>query len=225
MVSKKSPKANLESKKALFLMLGLVATLTVLYVALEWSSERTVYVSIEGPEVPVDVIDVPQTAEVKPPPPPPPPKPEPPVTDYKEVSNDTETKDNNFTSELNPDEKIIIPPYVEPIIEDDPDDTFVAVEEMPSTSFNLNEFLSKNLRYPVPAIEGEIEGKVICQFIVNKDGSITDIQIVRGVDPLLDKEAVRVIKAMPKWNPGKQRDKAVKVKCTLPIIFRLSSNR
>ncbi|HRR62720.1 MAG TPA: energy transducer TonB, partial [Paludibacteraceae bacterium] len=81
--------------------------------------------------------------------------------------------------------------------------------------------LSENIRYPVIAQENGIQGRVICQFVVNTDGSIVDIQVVRGVHPSLDEEAVRVIKSMPKWVPGKQRGKPVRVRFTLPINFKL----
>ena len=102
---------------------------------------------------------------------------------------------------------------------------FEVVEQMPSFPGGqaaLFEFLSKNIRYPVVAEENGIQGRVICQFVVNKDGSIVDVEVVRsGGDASLDKEAVRVIKSMPKWKPGKQRGKAVRVKYTVPVNFRL----
>ena len=83
-------------------------------------------------------------------------------------------------------------------------------------------FLSENVHYPAIAAENGIQGKVQCQFVVNKDGSIEDIQVVRSAgDPSLDKEAIRVIKSMPNWNPGKQRGKPVRVKYTIPVNFKL----
>ena len=82
-------------------------------------------------------------------------------------------------------------------------------------------YLAENIKYPMIAQENGIQGRVICQFVVNKDGSIVDINVVRSVDPSLDKEAIRVIKSMPKWKPGMQRGKAVRVKFTLPVVFRL----
>ena len=81
--------------------------------------------------------------------------------------------------------------------------------------------LGKNVKYPVIAQENNIQGKVIVQFVIERDGSITDVQVVRPVDPSLDKEAIRVVKSMPKWKPGKQRGKAVRVSYTVPINFRL----
>ena len=104
------------------------------------------------------------------------------------------------------------------------EEIFVVVEEMPEFPGGqsaLMKYLSENIRYPVIAQENGIEGRVICPFVVERDGSITDVQVVRGVDPSLDKEAVRVIQSMPKWKPGKQRGKPVRVRFTLPIVFRL----
>ena len=95
---------------------------------------------------------------------------------------------------------------------------------MPSFPGGMNEcmkFLAKNMKYPVAAQQAKIEGRVIVQFVVDKDGTITDTKVVRGVSPEIDAEALRVVGMMPKWNPGKQRGKAVAVKYTLPMMFRL----
>ena len=101
---------------------------------------------------------------------------------------------------------------------------FEVVEQMPSFPGGqaaLFEFLSKNIRYPVVAEENGIQGRVIVTFVVERDGSITDVRVVKSVDPSLDKEAVRVTKSMPHWNPGMQNGGPVRVKFTLPVTFRL----
>ena len=85
----------------------------------------------------------------------------------------------------------------------------------------LFEWLSKNIKYPVVAEENGVQGRVIVTFVVERNGSITDVQVVKSVDPSLDKEAVRVVKAMPHWIPGKQNGSAVRVKFTVPVTFRL----
>ena len=82
-------------------------------------------------------------------------------------------------------------------------------------------YLGKNVKYPIEAHANNIEGRVVVHFIVNKDGSISNVGLTRSVDPLLDKEAIRVISSMPKWKPGMQRGKAVRVKYTVPVMFRL----
>ena len=122
-------------------------------------------------------------------------------------------------------EKVVdeVPPAVEET------KVFDVVEQMPRFPGDngdgavLNSWLSKNLRYPPIAEENGIKGRVVCQFVVERDGSISDIRVVRSVDPSLDKEAVRVIKAMPKWIPGKQNGSSVRVKFTLPVTFTLQS--
>lgn len=104
------------------------------------------------------------------------------------------------------------------------EEVFTMVEQMPAFpggQSELMQYLSKNIKYPTIAQENGTQGRVIIQFVVEKDGSITDVQVARGVDPYLDKEAVRVVKSMPKWIPGKQNGKAVRVKYTVPVMFKL----
>ena len=101
---------------------------------------------------------------------------------------------------------------------------FDVVEVMPSFPGGqgaLFEWLSKNIKYPVVAEENGVQGRVIVTFVVERNGSITDVQVVKSVDPSLDKEAVRVVKSMPHWIPGKQNGSAVRVKFTVPVTFRL----
>jgi len=104
------------------------------------------------------------------------------------------------------------------------EEPFVVVEnppEFPGGYEALMKFLADNVQYPKEAQEKGIQGRVICNFVVMKDGSITDVNVVQGVDPLLDAEAVRVLKLMPKWTPGTQRGRAVNVRVTVPVVFRL----
>ena len=95
--------------------------------------------------------------------------------------------------------------------------------QYPGGDAALMQYLSSHIKYPVIAEENGIQGRVVCTFVVEKDGSITDVRVVKSVDPSLDKEAVRVIKSMPKWIPGKQNGSAVRVKYTVPVTFRLQS--
>ena len=105
--------------------------------------------------------------------------------------------------------------------EGDGDIPFITVEKMPRFNGGLNTWLRKNLRYPARCAEMGIGGKVFIEFVVEKDGSISSINVVRSADPDLSQEAIRVVKAMPKWIPGMQRDKAVRVRFTIPITFQL----
>ena len=101
---------------------------------------------------------------------------------------------------------------------------FDFVEQMPSCPGGpsaLMQYLSSNIKYPVVAEENGVQGRVVCTFVVERDGSITDVRVIKSVDPSLDKEAVRVVKSMPKWIPGKQNGSAVRVKYTVPVTFRL----
>ena len=101
---------------------------------------------------------------------------------------------------------------------------FDVVEQMPSFPGGpsaLMQYLSSNIKYPVVAEENGVQGRVVCTFVVERDGSITDVRVIKSVDPSLDKEAVRVVKSMPRWIPGKQNGSAVRVKYTVPVTFRL----
>jgi protein TonB len=121
------------------------------------------------------------------------------------------------------------PPAILPPVntDDEEEDTSVPIvfaEEMPQFpggEAELMRFVNKSIKYPVIAQENGIQGRVICSFVVNRDGSVADVEILRGVDPSLDKEALRVVNTLPKWSPGKQRGKPVRVKYTIPITFRL----
>lgn len=106
----------------------------------------------------------------------------------------------------------------------EPEKVFDMVEQMPTFPGGQQElmsYLGKNIKYPSIAQENGTQGRVIIQFVVGRDGSISDVHVVRGVDPYLDKEAIRVVKGMPKWIPGKQNGKAVRVKFTVPVMFKL----
>lgn len=101
---------------------------------------------------------------------------------------------------------------------------FIPSEDMPVFPGNVQKWIGKNVKYPQLALEHGLQGKVFVQFVIEKDGSVSNIKVVRGVDSSLDKEAVRVISTMPKWKPGKQRGKPVRVAYTLPIAFQLNQN-
>ena len=114
----------------------------------------------------------------------------------------------------------------EAVVEEDKGEVFVVVEEQPlypEGNSAMIKFLANNVKYPEEAHKKGIEGRVITNFIVEKDGSLSDFQVAHGIDPLLDAEAIRVLKTMPKWKPGKQRGENVRVRFTLPVVFRLQS--
>ncbi len=109
-------------------------------------------------------------------------------------------------------------------ITEEAQETFTVVEQMPEFpggNEELFKFINNHIRYPQIALENGIQGRVICEFVVNFDGKVINAKVVRGIDPTLDTEALRVINSMPPWNPGKQRGKPVKVRYTLPVNFKL----
>lgn len=222
---KKSPKASLEDKKSIYLLMGFVAVLSLLYIGFEWTKhEVTIYEDTSTEVIEEEEIEIIQTAEVLPPPPPPD------VPEVIEILNvvedDVETAEIEIDTEDEDDKAVVIqaPVTSGPTQEEDTEVVFVVVESMPSFPGGdaaLFKYLNDNIKYPVIAQESGIQGRVICQFVVNRDGSIVDIEVVRSVDKSLDAEAIRVIKNMPRWTPGKQRGKTVRVKYTLPVNFRL----
>lgn len=224
---KKSPKADLEGKKMTFILIGYVIILSALFVGFEWS-EKDIKIDLSGvtQEVVVEEELVAITHRETTPPPPPPPA-APVIEEINIVENNKVIADVTIQStedDQNKKQEIVFRPAV--VEEEDPTETqiFSVVEEMPQFpggDMELMKYLSKNIKYPVIAQENGIQGRVICTFTVNKDGKIVDIEVVRGVDPSLDKEAMRVIGTMPPWKPGKQLGKAVRVKYTLPVSFRL----
>lgn len=227
MEQKKSPKASLEAKKLTFLLLGFVTVLAICYVALEWTKhEVQKYEVVSEENFFEDELEIDQTTQDE--------KPEPPapeviqeVQELQIVDDDVKTESIEVTSEDNAQEEIVIQAPVE-VKEEEPEEdvntVFVVVETMPEFPGGqqaLFKYLNESVKYPVIAQENNIQGRVIVQFVVERDGSVTDVQVVRSVDPSLDKEAKRVISSMPKWSPGKQRGKAVRVKYTVPVNFKL----
>ena len=217
MEAKKNPEVNLERKRGLFLQIGLVVSLLLVLVAFEYKSyEKVAYNlgQLNLDDIEEEIIPI-TKQEVKPPPPPPPP----PevieiVEDEVEIENEIEIED----TESDEDEEIEIE-------EEDDEEFFMVVENMPEFpggDLGLMKYIQKNVKYPAIAKEYNITGKVYVSFIVDKSGKVTNVKIVRGVDKNLDAEAVRVVKSLPKYKPGKQRGKAVRVMFTIPINFTLN---
>jgi protein TonB len=217
MEPKKNPEVNLERKRGLFLQIGLVIALLVVLGAFEYKTyEKIAYnlgaLSLDDLEE--EIIPI-TKQEVKPPPPPPPP---PEIIEIVEddviIEDEIEIED----TESDEDEEI-------EIIEEDDDEFFMVVENMPvfpGGDLGLMKYIQKHVKYPAIAKEYNITGKVYVSFIVDKSGSVTNVKIVRGVDKNLDAEAVRVVKSLPKYKPGRQRGISVRVMFTIPINFTLN---
>ncbi len=225
---KKSERANLENKKLLFVELGLVISLLITFVAFEWSSaEQQVAVLEDTTQVIEEEEIIPITQET---PPPPPAAPKIPIlSDQIDIVDDEIVVEDEFVSlEDNDEIGVEIMDYVEEVQEEVVEEEaipFQLVEEKPSFQGGdanaFSKWVATKLVYPEIAKENGVQGRVTLQFTVEKDGSVTNVRVLRGLDPSLDKEAVRVVSSSPKWKPGKQRDRAVKVTYTFPVIFQL----
>lgn len=224
---KKAPVADLEGKKTTWLLVGYIFILAIMFVAFEWTrrdkidtSEIVAEVSLNFEEeiipitmqekpvapVPVEAKTISETIEI--------------------VEDDAEIEETIIASDEDMGEVVEIQ-NIDNVVVEEPEkeeDIFQVVEampEFPGGTAELMKWLQKNIKYPSISQENGVQGRVIVQFVVNRDGSIVDPVVLRSVDPYLDKEAIRVVSAMPKWKPGEQRGKTVRVKFTLPIQFRL----
>lgn len=226
---KKSEKANLENKKLLFFEIGLILSLSIVYVAFEWTTKEKQVAVLEETTQVVEVEDmVPITQET---PPPPPSAPSIPVlSDQIDIVEDDIQVDDDLFMNLEDDASmgVEIMDYVENVEEEVVEEEaipFQLVEEKPSfmggDANAFSKWVNERLEYPEIAKENGVSGRVTLQFTVNTDGTVSNVKVLRGVDPSLDREAVRVVSMSPKWTPGKQRDRAVKVTYTFPVIFQL----
>lgn len=226
---KKSQKADLEGKRNTFFLIGLVLALGSTLLAFEWSSKPVKTESLgnlTSIEVEEEIIPVTREQQVQPPPPPPPPKV---VEVLNIVEDDVEIEDELEIDDSEADDNTFVD--VAPIIEtgdeeeesNDPVPFFILEQqpEFPGGIDALKPYLVKQIKYPVIAQENGIQGKVYYSFTIEKDGSVTDIKVMRGVDAAIDKEAIRVLNTMPKWKPGMQRGKAVRVSFSGVINFQL----
>lgn len=227
---KKSPKADLEGGIGMSILMGMIVGLAVLFVGFEWGTKDVQVVSAD--EGVADIIAEEEIEITRPEntPPPPPPPPAPAVAEVLTVvEDDVELEQQDIVSSEDDATAAQTETFVAPVVKEEEEEEsaqqiFTVVEkqpEFPGGTAELFKYLSKAIKYPVIAQENGIQGRVVCSFVVNRDGSIVDIQVMRGVDPSLDKEAIRVISEMPKWKPGEQRGKPVRVRFILPVQFRL----
>ena len=225
---KKSEKANLENKKLLFVEIGLIISLLIVYIALEWTSKETNTAVLEDTTEILIEEEIISTNMETPPPPPAAPK-IPVLSDQIDIVDDEIELEDDMFMNLEDDSSlgVEIMDYVEveeEVVEEEAI-PFQLVEEKPSfqggDANQFSKWVNSRLVYPEIAKENGVSGRVTLQFTVEKDGSVTKVRVLRGVDPSLDKEAVRVVSMSPKWKPGKQRDRAVPVTYTFPVIFQL----
>jgi periplasmic protein TonB len=217
---KKNPQADLEKNKSVFIQIGLVVSLALTLIAFEWKSYEGVVKQFGPLEIDLSEEEIiPITKETPPPPPPPPPV----IVELNIVEDDKEIEDEVvINSEA--DEKTIVEfvPQEEEVIKEV--EIFTIVEDMPEFpggEAELFKYLGKSIKYPQMAKEAGIQGVVYVTFIIGPDGTVSNVEVLRGIKGGCDEEAVRVVKSMPKWKPGKQRGKPVTVQYNLPIRFVL----
>lgn len=229
MEQKKSEKANLQSKKFTFLEIGLVLTLLAIWGVFEFSTKaesagiQNNYISCGGDDELIDII------VTRPEPPQPPAPPVRKIADIIEVTNDPETIcDDPIDAEIDVDgavqiEELPVISCTDEVVEEEEVHIFVIAEEMPEFRGNLFKYVAEHVVYPEIAKENDIQGTVYVGFVIDEKGKVTDVTLVRGVDPLLDKEALKVVENLPDWKPGKQSGKNVKVRMNIPIKFQLAN--
>ncbi len=225
---KKSPKADLENKRSTFLLIGLVVALGMVLISFEWKTKPNQSASLGTlmiTDIEEEIIPVTREEEIKPPPPPPPPK----VIDVINiVDDDVEIIDELEIADSEADDETIID--ISPVLlveeeeEEDVNKVFLFVEqqpEFPGGNKALYSYINNTVRYPVIAQENGIQGKVYVKFVVDENGDVSNAEILRGVDPSLNKEALRVITSLPKFRPGRQGGRHVKVFYNSVINFTL----
>jgi|SRR6056297_133618 protein TonB len=229
MEPKKTKKANLEKKKGLFLEIGFVVTLGIVLLAFEWGTktkEVKGFQQQEKADVAQESVPVTRQKQKKQPPPPPPPQaPE----QLNIVENDVEIDDelDIQTTEADQDTEVDYDAFGQEEEEEEEQQIFVVVENMPSFRGKgvsaFRNYVQKNLEYPTVAQENGIQGTVFVKFVIDTDGGISNVTVLRSPDPSLSEEAKRVIGNTPKgyWEPGTQRGKPVRVQYTIPIVFKL----
>lgn len=221
---KKSKKADLTRQSGLFLNIGLVISLILVLLAFEWKSytDGALVDLVAVNDNFEEMTEIPPTEQ----PPPPPPKIQQPeiieVPDEEEIEEDIKVDlDIDITDETTIDDAI----FEEPIEEEHTDEVFRFVEHQPEFPGGMAAFygyVKDKLKYPSMARRMGVEGKVFLNFIIDQDGKVTNVTLVRGIGAGCDEEAIRVLQKAPKWAPGKQRGIPVKVSMTLPITFKLN---
>ena len=230
MEQKKNPKADLEKRKGLFLEIGLVVILAICLCAFSIRSYDTDDSSEgnQGPAEEVEQMDEILNTDVEDTPPPPPPPPAEPELNMEELTVVEDTKVIEQEVKIEEFEEVknteITPVNIEEEKEEEEQPIFTVVEkdpEFPGGTEALYKYLAENIKYPQLARDNGITGKVYITFVVERDGSIANPKILRDIGGGCGAEAIRVVKAMPKWTPGKQRGKAVRVQFNLPVNFNL----
>ena len=226
---KKSEKADLESRKGIFFQLGLIFAMAVILVAFEWKSYDAMDINTMGDQRAINEVEelATITQQNTPPPPPPPPAP----SMVLNIVENTAEIDDDISIDAEADENTQVEEYKAPVMKQadeevvEEQEIFMVVENAPAFpggDVARMKFLQDNIKYPQMARESGIQGTVYVTFVVERNGNVTDVKILRGIGGGCDEEAVRVVQNMPKWEPGKQRGKPVRVQFNMPIKFTLA---
>ena len=208
------------------ILIGLVVVMAIVLCSFEFYNVSMAGATIDSSLTSLEDEEIVEVNPNTPPPPPPPPPPPAPPEEVEVLEEEDEREESQvIIIDQESTETIVV--EIEEEVEEEPEveTIFDVVEENPEFKggmAKLYEFLNSNINYPEMAKENGIQGKVFIQFVVWKDGTIRDVKVVKGVHKTLDNEAVRVVKSMPKWKPGKQRGKSVNARFTLPIKFKIS---
>lgn len=226
MEAKKTPSADLTKKVGMFTNLGLAVAVGLTLAAFEYKSFDDSGLKDLGKVSDnfEELLDVPITQQ-PPPPPPPPPMEQPVIQEIPDEVKIEEKIDVNFDVDVKETTVIKEVAIKEVVIEEEKaDQIFDVVETQPNPPGGMsgwNKYLSDNLKYPTQARRMGVEGTVIVVFVINTDGTIQDVEVLRGIGGGCDEEAVKIVKNAPKWEPGKQRGKPVRTRMRLPIRFKL----
>lgn len=226
---KKAPHVDLEKQTLTSLLLGLIVGLSVLFVALEWRTASgnnliQAATSVFDGEDTILIEDQPEEQKPDEPAPQPEQVPQQIPTEFNVVDDNQQVAKIEFTNFEKAQD--VPPPPQMPAAppQEEVEEIFEFVEEpteFPGGQAELQKYLGKSIRYPEIAIDNGIQGRVVVTFVIEKNGKPSNVKVVRSVDPSLDKEAIRVVEAMPAWKPGKQQGKAVRQRFNLPVVFRL----
>jgi periplasmic protein TonB len=221
---KKTEKADLTNKSTFFFSIGLFVTLGVTVAIFENKTyDEKVEAIARIADQSEEIMDVPVTDQ---PPPPPPQVQQPQVVEVPDEEEIEEEIQVNLDVEMNDDTKVEeIEIKQEKEVEEDVNQIFTIVEEQAQPVGGMAafyKFVGEKMKYPAQARRMQVEGRVFCEFVVNRDGTLQDVKVIRGIGAGCDEEAIRVIQSAPPWKPGKQRGKAVRSKFNLAIIFKLS---
>lgn len=228
MEAKKSPKADLENRRGMYLEIGLVVILAATLVAFNVRSYDNEVKEVSQRTAKNEIEDVMITTPPEETPPPPPEEPEAVTTDLKIVDDDADIKNEvgiiDASDNANKAQEEFVPVEVKQEEEETEEEIWISVEEDPEFPGGLealSKYLAENIKYPQLAKENNITGRVYVTFVVEKNGSVANVKVLKDIGGGCGTEAVRVVKAMPKWKPGKQRGQAVRTQFNLPVGFYL----